>query len=337
MKKTQMRRVCYEKLDSRNDLLFTSRYATRDDLARENVSDYALAWSKVATEAANEALRRRQMMGHDTSGCTITSIGKGSSASDAILERDQQLLWKQGYAKLNDDAGSSIGNNHGTLGIVSNATGRPKNRAMSIAEQAAAVALLKRQNRNQDDKHREHQGGENTKRTSVNERSSRKDKTTTARSTTLGDFIPIDSIEKGERFLVLANHANDDKSSKIGEISGLIEIEATTQPRNVFDADHDCFDNFVVGQIKDEDKLSRDGAKEANCEFRLNKHLDSDGDTSSTGSSRHDIACATTSATRRVLVALALTFGHISAKLKSIRWKIRSDARTGGRKRTASF
>ena len=66
--------------------------------------DFALARSRIAIEAAKEARRRQAVKEpHDQRLHIVTSIGRGSSASDAIHQRDQRPIWKQGY----DDTGNS--------------------------------------------------------------------------------------------------------------------------------------------------------------------------------------------------------------------------------------
>ena len=108
------------------------------------ISEYAIARSRIAVEAAMEARRRYTMKKQwnpsriepiQGSSIEITSIGRGSSAADEIHQRDQRPVWQQGYGDdcdRNDDA-----NNPSTLDLKLSIT--------SIAEHAAAVGRSKQQ------------------------------------------------------------------------------------------------------------------------------------------------------------------------------------------------
>ncbi len=114
------------------------RSSSTDD---KEISEYAFARSRIAIEAAKEA-RRRQAMKYlykthlEQEPYVVTSIGRGSSAADAIHQRDGRPIWKQGY----DDGNSSdverckIKENFDLVTPME-----------SIAEQAAAVGRSKLQ------------------------------------------------------------------------------------------------------------------------------------------------------------------------------------------------
>ena len=81
--------------------IVTSQERIWDDLKRR----------QIAAEAANEALRRRSIKHfgfehhlHDMdfymSCYTTTGVGRGSSTVDAIHERDQRPIWKQGFENV---------------------------------------------------------------------------------------------------------------------------------------------------------------------------------------------------------------------------------------------
>ncbi len=124
--------------------------------AFKDLPEFAIARSRIAVEAANEALSRkglsRSNLDMDTSRYTITSVGRGSSASDTIHERDKRLLWKQGFDNEIDNGGDgldeSVGNINHKVDVIPGPQIDFDFPIMSIAEQAAAVGLLKQQQRN---------------------------------------------------------------------------------------------------------------------------------------------------------------------------------------------
>ena len=75
-------------------------FSDNSDISEE----FALARNRIAIEAAQEARRRQAVKEpHDQRLHVVSSIGRGSSASDAIHQRDQRPIWKQGYG----DTGNS--------------------------------------------------------------------------------------------------------------------------------------------------------------------------------------------------------------------------------------
>ena len=106
------------------------------------VSDYAIARSRIAVEAAMEARRRYAMKDPNNvstmnsmqrSSMVVTSIGRGSCAADAIHQRDQRPLWKQGFD--DDNGGDDDAHNPSIYGL--------RLSTASIAEHAAAVGRSK--------------------------------------------------------------------------------------------------------------------------------------------------------------------------------------------------
>ena len=122
----------------------------------KDIPEFAIARSRIATEAANEALSRKGLhcsnLDMDTSRYTITSVGRGSSASDAFHEKDERPLWKQGFNNEIDNGGDGLDECVDNIDHKVDVIPGPKMDfdfpIMSIAEQAAAVGLLKQQQRN---------------------------------------------------------------------------------------------------------------------------------------------------------------------------------------------
>ena len=100
--------------------------------------EFAFARSRIAIEAAQEARRRQAVKEpHDQRLYVVSSIGRGSSASDAIHQRDQRPIWKQGY----DDTGNSSDDDSNKI-IDKRELVFPMS---SIAEHAAAAGRSKAQ------------------------------------------------------------------------------------------------------------------------------------------------------------------------------------------------
>lgn len=125
------------------------------DISAKHVSDHIISWGRIATETANEALRRRsiQYLGIDgrlridldTSRFTITGTGCGSSAADAFHERDQHPLWRQGYD--HDIRSGDVNNNdNDKIGIVFERYMTFQSVIANVVEQVAALGFLKQQN-----------------------------------------------------------------------------------------------------------------------------------------------------------------------------------------------
>jgi len=107
-----------DKDDDDND----AKDKNKDRVPNESVNglglDFSIARSRIADEAASEALVRwgsREF-------CTVVSIGKGSSQADRILARDRRPIWQQGgydcgccccKARKGDDETQEHGHLHG--------------------------------------------------------------------------------------------------------------------------------------------------------------------------------------------------------------------------------
>lgn len=181
----------------------------------KKVSEYAIARSRIAIEAANEALRRqtiknachRSSLDLDPSHYIITSVGRGSSVADAIHEKDQRLVWKQGY-DIDKDGGSGEGahKNHRKIDIIPTPKSDRQFSIAGIAEQAAAVGLLKQQ----------HQRNKKEElHTSGNDLLDSNSDIKTTRSCDIGDKELIDGKERGEAVLCLVNDPGKDTVSEI--------------------------------------------------------------------------------------------------------------------------
>jgi hypothetical protein len=317
--------------DTSKARMSTSRSITWGGPAK-NISDYAIATSSIATEAANEALRRRaiRILNFDhhshlhldtTNPYTITSIGRGSSAADAIYERDRRPIWKQGYDHdyFNVESNEDMHKNDDRLDIIPDGNMTFHSPIISVFEQAAAMGRLKQQNRKKQDQQKEEQEQKkNTMLMSGNGPFNPKNKIKTARSNMDEDENIIESKGKEERILLLVNDADDNTSRNIIAESGKDPSFDNPLTLSLLSTTNEKIDDDYVDQNVTKDYTHGiSGENQSKCS-------DSEGDTSTTASSILDTT-ATTAATSRMLIIFALAFGRFSSKLKKIRRNKRSE------------
>ena len=314
--------------DTSKARMSTSRSITWGGPAK-NISDYAIATSSIATEAANEALRRRaiRILNFDhhshlhldtTNPYTITSIGRGSSAADAIYERDQRPIWKQGYDHdyLNVESNEDMYKNDGKLGIISDGNMAFHSPIVSVFEQAAAVGRLKQHHRKQLDRPKQEQEQKkNTVLMSGNGPFNPKNVIVTAKNNVNEGENTIESKGKGERILLLVNDADGNTSRNIIAESGKEpsfdnSLTLSLSPK-LSTTNEKIDDDYVDRKVTKAYINGINGENQSKCS-------DSDGDTSTTASSLQD-TIATTAAISRSFVIFAFVFGRLSSRLKKIR------------------
>ncbi len=315
---------------------------------RSSLSEFAIARSKIALEAANEALRRQRINRSDldSNTClyTISSVGRGSSAADEIHRNDERRLSKQGYEPdVGDDSDDNASKKfedywHNRLVVTPSKTMNLGISTMSIAEEAAAMARLRQQKRRE--KHEKSTAGNSGPDTKINKKF-------------------IENKENTKVVLQLVDGTNDDSSTKVihqenedeKPIDSLIDNDTMSATR--FASSN--LDEKAIMEVGVSKEIST--AEEYNCSFSVipkesqaslesvkakcepgvdpdnyssvatmdatsEKHarFDCGVDSSTIASSEQDIAVAT-SLKMRVFVSLAMALGRLSWKRKRNRNK----------------